>query len=230
MVVRGLSCGGLRPPRSSRGLAGWWFPDWVPLGSNLRFSSGRIKEKARNGESRSGDYQSGRPDSNRGPSAPKADALPGCATPRLPDFSRTVGWPSSSDTKQSKKTGFRLADARMELRGASPSSLVSGVSRWCFPSPVPLGSNRGPSAPKADAPPASVTWLRHAPPAKTKKDTTRPSLPGSPGIPAFGTRTELPQGLERVEAGVVAVTPDELEGIFSDVVNGFGIYPLRHHG
>ena len=26
--------------------------------------------------------QSGRPDSNRGPSAPKADALPGCATPR----------------------------------------------------------------------------------------------------------------------------------------------------
>ena len=83
---------------------------------------------------------------------------------------------------------------------------------------------------KADAPPAFLTWLRHAPLTKTKKDTTRPSLPGSPGIPAFGTRTEPPQGLERIEAGVVAVTPDELEGIFSDVVNGFGIYPLRHHG
>ena len=49
--------------------------------------------------------------------------------------------------------------------GLRPPRSSRGPLRVSHPDPCPLGSNRGPSAPKADALPNGASRLRHAPPA-----------------------------------------------------------------
>ena len=55
----------------------------------------------------------------------------------------------------------------------------------------------------------------------------RKKLPPLP-LQAFLASTKPPQPLERMKAGVVAVAPDELQGVASDVVDGRGVDVFRY--
>ena len=88
-AVRGCDDGGILPapwcesvrrsdPCSSLGIGGG--PPRLEIGAAR--GAGRCGRGQRAGGAAREERRSGRPDSNRGPSAPKADALPGCATPR----------------------------------------------------------------------------------------------------------------------------------------------------
>ena len=71
---------------------------------------------------------SGRQDSNLRPSAPKADALPGCATPRLrPRLGKAAG---------KSKPASRILSARMRLAG------LAGPSELTLPLPTPKSGPR----------------------------------------------------------------------------------------
>ena len=62
---------------------------------------------------------SGRPDLNRGPSAPKADALPSCATPRGLDASRDP-MPPQRPPIDGPSSAFTRAAAREHVREDVP--------------------------------------------------------------------------------------------------------------
>ena len=68
---------------------------------------------------RSGFFWSGRRDSNTRPSAPKADALPGCATPRAPE-------PKDSHTRAQGLATCK--EALAQRRWAPPRSGIDGTS------------------------------------------------------------------------------------------------------
>ena len=89
---------------------------------------------------RTGESWSGRPDLNRGPLAPKASALPGCATPRNGrqfHFAKLLsGCPVRITTAE--------AAAALRAPEAKCAEVQSGVSRtdlplWCMILPAPEG-------------------------------------------------------------------------------------------
>ena len=83
-VVSARSLRSLAPARTSGSHPGCLLPDSLLTGQHICVHV---------------NTQSGRPDSNRGPPAPKAGALPGCATPRL------AGWKGSPESGPSEGGG-----------------------------------------------------------------------------------------------------------------------------
>ena len=79
-------------------------------------------------------FWSGRPDSNQRPSAPKADALPGCATPRWPEpKDSAAGAQGLGSPAALARTGLveRLTRGPVHVDGARPGRSIFSPSARC---------------------------------------------------------------------------------------------------